>query len=1272
MLEIAKKLDESKKLHSNNALDSDATPYANPIAQMMYNREQQNDFLRGSRPFNIDENERFKIKRINDDTNQGYDPLLMRELTTNIFNYNNNIESFLLRIKSLFVTISNYDNQISSLVELNKSFIDNNVKKQEELLRSLNLSRNNLDVTLNLEKANEQFKNFLSSCKTDLDIFFQAFGKGGDGNTSLPSSSLVVPIEEIENLLNDKSISRSDYIELNKHMSDANGFLANILANQSLNDSMINENRSNIQNLVNVTSTTSSNLDKIIGTLSALDGSQVSLLNSIDSKYAQTQAAIISSLELGINKVLNKLDENEIKDSKSILDNLSGVKGEMNILKQQNLDLSNNLKPILNNMLTKLDNPYNVELIKLSEALATSNSAAIIQMTNTVSESLKPLFNNIATQVEANRRLEKLINSLRLEKQIITRKARNVNVPVVANTFATSSMTAVPITDENGMALQGIQDNNMIMDTSELNQEKEREERPNYSDASILGSNEYIAYDRDEPPPPGTSSVDKITPVSSAYNGLPGQPKSVNLNNLATLPIPKDELNDILNTINDSWRVQFEFFNNKQRDESLVINKSITDLISGMQATNDYSELEKKYQSYIQTVLTQQYAHIENIITRVENNFVVKYEEVTRAYKESLQSGLWSINPKTNNFILLEKFSEEIGSFSVKNKAIIKDDVIQPLVAQLGVIADNINTVSKSEQAVQESMKTTNEALKKEISDLNQNILILANNIKPTPELIAMGTQLTEILNSLKTNTESTGTISTTVQEISTQVSSLNALALEIKANTNIVPIVNFISPVEGGPPPDGSSSQGNVAQILDDIQKESEFSANNVLNQENPNYTVSASSQIILGEHIVSTITPVDLNQQSESSQTRNDQANNGTISTLIPESSFNDVTPKDTSIEIDPSQKIKIKPYFESYREGVKKISRDKIKAKELSEEQVQKQLDSRAKYIERGVINYDILRRALKSYGEDFTNKDVKEIMNYINNPTEGKMKLKNNLVAVAQDVVEKIQNNRSNLDRINKIKSNVEVASEFAQVYNQRNEKTLMDYNDQQMSTNDDQQLPVLNDQNQSSQPIEEEQRVGSGIPKCSGCGKQDLESLSVHEEDPSDVNCSECLSKRGGMTVKRKIADSDSMIPIKKHKSYSKAIKKQEEDKKNENIRQQRIATSSLQYYDLEASKYFDNMNWFTRYSKSFVVNKDLLPNDALKRLAYIMGVAEHAPHRINSNLKANFNALSIRYLEKHNISNPNYFVPNADKFDSFAEILRYIQQEPNILYNYLL
>ena len=1477
--------------------EHDTENFSNPIAEMMYNQEQ----TRGSRPFNIDDSDRFRIKKIFNNDDSSYNPSTMNTLMTNITEYNSKIESFLKRIALIFNAISNYDKNIKGLVELNKSFIDNNVPKQNELLENLNLSRNGLNATLTLEEINIEYKNFLKSCSKDLDIFFQSFGRRDDGSLA---SSLIVPIEQIQTHLNDPSVSKEDFEEFTKKIVSTNNNLTRLISRSNAQNFLTNNklikgiditNKLLYENLPN----TNTELAKITESLNTLNTSQTNVNTSMSTNQTVIQG-LITSLEASISKVLSELEKKnrgnnatlglaraipllKIPDefidpvtqellvnpvnlakcghtiSKDIADRLASsdvyyervcpvcrepfptisavyfvnyalkeaiasfkkfneniafenlsevevpiqpnlppqqdntqVMGSLNNLAadvgrvnnqntqvmnsltnisadvgrvnnqntqvmnsltnisadvgrvgNQNIEIQNaqaNLITSLSTMMNTLSNPFREELIKLATAMTTSNSNAILEMSKNVSQSIKPVMEKLAEQVSSNNRLNMMVSQLKNENTRLKKQPPNREIAFANNTYGTTSITSVPVTDENGNALQGIQDDNLIMDTNELQQTAERDVTPKYTNAVVQGDNRYLSSSITIPGSGSTTS--KITPVSSAYNGLPGQASNISDENLKELPIPKIELETILKTINDSWKAQFEYLSTSTNLNVTQLNTKVLDLIKGMNEANNFAQLNEKYKEYMITVQREQHAYIENIITRVENNFVTKYEQVTEAYKSTLTSGMWGINPLTKDFYIMESFQKVIGSYKESTKAYIRDDVMLPLTQRLDAIATNIIAVSKSEQAVTKAMDSTNETIKKEIAVLNQNIVTLANNVNHTTDFTTINTSLRDILNSLEGNLSPTSTISTTIATISEQVTALNNLAIRITSETNIVPIVEFTSPIEGSPPPpppEGGpiEENGNYAQILAEVQNLSEETSSNVAPQENQDFTVSSSSRIVLGERISTLVQPVDPEYQSEFAQSSNANESSTTIPRAIyqsqdePQPTTEETTSQSQKIEINNIKPHKrfVGRYKGSFVDpnNPDKVSKDLEDKKKIDYQRQQKEKRNMEKNLARNLIDESMLVRVLST---DHNPDDVTRMVSRFSDPnspldpylskvlkrTINDLTRKSALVAAkemdsgipehlmtkkTQNIIAAVDDYNNNLGSIQSTSvfpdqdyynDNMQDASNIQNASNQTRkltsleeylstmndnpqsipkflqpgqyEQILQDYNKQYTSSNNQPNVPEENPQ--------EGDRVGSGVPKCSGCGKQKIESLYVHKDDDKDLNCSECIQKRGGMTLKRRIADSESMIPIKKHKTYEKSIKKIEQDKQSEKLRQHRIATSSLQYFDLEASNYFDNMNWFVRYSKSFVVSSDSLPQDALKRLAYIIGVSEHAPHKINSNIKANYNALAIKYLEKNNISNAKYFVPNIDKFESFNEIYRYIQQDPTVLYNYLI
>jgi len=179
--------------------------------------------------------------------------------------------------------------------------------------------------------------------------------------------------------------------------------------------------------------------------------------------------------------------------------------------------------------------------------------------------------------------------------------------------------------------------------------------------------------------------------------------------------------------------------------------------------------------------------------------------------------------------------------------------------------------------------------------------------------------------------------------------------------------------------------------------------------------------------------------------------------------------------------------------------------------------------------------------------------------------------------------------------------------------------------------------------------------------CGFCGGN--MDLLVHDKDINDYTCTPCYDKEK-MTAGRFSSRQTKLYPIEDSKH---------EQHKNDN-KQHKINTfllaldkenpkTKFQEFDESANI---NKDWLKRYSKDYVMDRPYLKKDKDK-LVYLLGMREHAPEFMSTELKANLQKMIFNHL-KHEKPKPS--IPQLDKFNTFDEINHQVTHGGGFLHYY--
>jgi hypothetical protein len=192
--------------------------------------------------------------------------------------------------------------------------------------------------------------------------------------------------------------------------------------------------------------------------------------------------------------------------------------------------------------------------------------------------------------------------------------------------------------------------------------------------------------------------------------------------------------------------------------------------------------------------------------------------------------------------------------------------------------------------------------------------------------------------------------------------------------------------------------------------------------------------------------------------------------------------------------------------------------------------------------------------------------------------------------------------------------------------------------------------------------------GCGICKHKpGYGKRFL----VHNKNNKDITCSKCFGDHG-MTGGR-ITERDAefnFIEDSKDPEHEEMVSNQKTNDYLDEIEKERPNTA---FEDFDASANIDK-RFVKRMGSDFVVNRpyDMRKNFEAKdldRLAYLVGMHEHAPEQMTTPLKVNMEALAINHLTKNN--DPQATFANPSKLQNFDSVKQELQSNPGFLKRFL-
>jgi hypothetical protein len=189
-------------------------------------------------------------------------------------------------------------------------------------------------------------------------------------------------------------------------------------------------------------------------------------------------------------------------------------------------------------------------------------------------------------------------------------------------------------------------------------------------------------------------------------------------------------------------------------------------------------------------------------------------------------------------------------------------------------------------------------------------------------------------------------------------------------------------------------------------------------------------------------------------------------------------------------------------------------------------------------------------------------------------------------------------------------------------------------------------------------IKYEKKPAKGCGMCGG-----NMDLLVHDKNLDDYTCKNCYDKEK-ITAGRFNSKNTKIYPIEESK-HSNHI----QDKKQHDINAFLIALEhnnpKTKFEEFDESSPIDK-NFLRRYSKDYVMDRPPLKKD-INKLAYLLGMREHAPEFMTTPLKANLQKMIFNHLDQNNFQ-PT--IPQLDKFNNFDEIKTQLEKRGGFLHHY--
>lgn len=191
--------------------------------------------------------------------------------------------------------------------------------------------------------------------------------------------------------------------------------------------------------------------------------------------------------------------------------------------------------------------------------------------------------------------------------------------------------------------------------------------------------------------------------------------------------------------------------------------------------------------------------------------------------------------------------------------------------------------------------------------------------------------------------------------------------------------------------------------------------------------------------------------------------------------------------------------------------------------------------------------------------------------------------------------------------------------------------------------------------------------------CGMCGTKAGKGkrFFVHDKNNKDITCSNCFGEHG-MTGGR-VTERDANFNFIEASQDPEHVQMTEDQKTNDYLDEVENIKPTTAFEDFDASANIDK-RFLDRMSSDFVVNRPYdyrksFEQKDLDRLAYLVGMHEHASEQMTTSQKANMEALAINHLDRY--KDPQATFVNPNKLTTFGGTRTELQQNPGFLKRYL-
>lgn len=1138
-----------------------------------------------------------------------FDPNVYKRFGDNFGMYNQLYNNSLDNFVQVTSQLSSLANQIKELQKINLSLINDKKIEAQNIAANLNLNLNNTDTTRLLQDLKNDFLNFYREHIQIIKLF---------------NNSTLSALTNVDNRLLDIKNSKQDPNGESSRLNELQ--LADIISEKFVENTqkLLGEydNKEFVSRLGTV-------LDDKINMLKSVELKPVVASNRLDVSLADESVLKIAQLLATTNVNVSTSPTNVGLTHQSINDLAGALEDKLKthlsmISTQQMLVLDQKQQESMNNMMRFLNDTRKEDYLNMSLNYNTLNSENVRRMKLLGDEQKSAFIESFANIIDQNRNLVQIVHSLADKVEKITKNTPN---EIVSREVVTSggqvSKQVVPATDTNGFAIaRRTIDPNMVENDGRKLTTKNNS--PNLGESTQQEAMQITTETREFVKDGSASAVAPVVPVSSTNpEGFLGTPMEIDLRQSKAIPV--EQIKDICTSIQNSFSEQLDKYGMFMSAENKLLVASFRDQIVQVVDENERQFFDK-FEKYLVSTRLEYVAVVQNIWKEMTSTMTTTYTQLGAAMGVEEMKQMFHVNPQTGRAQIMEEFSNILQSVMTKATATIQQDTLKPLI---DILQDDI---SKNQMLLQtktlQSINASSDLVAEKLQTISDSVEYLVNNSQVVEGLETISNQVAKLIDTtLEAQTVTRDQVEL-LETISSNVSEINNKIDEIKQiNPNIVPVVNLQPSLDGDSPskPEIIADEAEQAvqensEAIADTQTEGANAEETLQDDEGKNVLFSSSAFFLANQETSVEKMTSGEDDNVKSTKPKMIEPSYGTKKIILSDEK-----------SIDDALRSRRISRNSLLRESKRKTSQD-VRRNLLDQERDQlERLEELAR--KQNLVSDIELEKSADQLLED---------------------RLTGQLSAQAQLAYKQAQENKKLIDRVQK--------NEESKILSSISSLQTVEQQEQSVP----QQQSILN-------ALEEEEpteMVGSGEEKCAGCGEKNIKNLYVHDEDSNDISCSDCLQRNNNMTRKRNLVHDDmsNVVPIKKHKKYQGYIDEYKSALEREREKKKAMRTSAFAQFDSSARPFMKNFNWFYRYADGYV--NSFPADDALKRLAYMLGVYEHAPYKFNENLKANFNSLAIKLLEKLNVQDSGD-KPQLHNFNTYEEIYSQLKQNPSLLYYFI-